>query len=149
MFRAASSAGIPEPLVEYIRSLFAGSRTRLRESGGLSDKVNMNRGIRQVGEQTFSCLAFTNDLVLLTMSSRCQQHQFTAIELPCVVFNTHKCSTVRIDVHERRRCGHVTRLMFCQIGARVTCQTRLSSPLKTSYVRVPTHLISSAKVIGV
>ncbi|KAI0215995.1 hypothetical protein LSAT2_031941, partial [Lamellibrachia satsuma] len=59
----------------------------------------MNRGIRQVGEQTFSCLAFMNDLVLLTMSSRCQQHQFTAIELPCVVFNTRKCSTVRIDVH--------------------------------------------------
>ena len=47
LFLASSNAGIPEPLVVYIRSLYAGSRTRLRVSDGLSDEIMIKRGVRQ------------------------------------------------------------------------------------------------------
>ena len=52
LFLASSNAGIPEPLVVYIRSLYirslyAGSRTRLKVSDGLSDEIMIKRGVRQ------------------------------------------------------------------------------------------------------
>ena len=47
IFLAAASAGIPQPLVEYVRSVYTGSKTRLRVEGEMSQEISVLRGVRQ------------------------------------------------------------------------------------------------------
>ncbi|RLJ22878.1 hypothetical protein DJ031_00040 [bacterium endosymbiont of Escarpia laminata] len=104
---AATSAGIPRPLVGYIRSLYQRPTTRLRVNGELSQEISVNRGVRQgdplspvlfnavidlalrhldpsigvpVGNEVLSCLAFADDLVLLAKTPRGLQSQYSKVE---------------------------------------------------------------------
>ena len=108
VFLAAASVGIPGPLVEYVRSVYAGSKTRLRVNGILSQDISLKRGVRQgyplspvlfnavvdlalphldsnigvqVGSERLPCLAFADDLVLLASTPQGLQTQFNSIEL--------------------------------------------------------------------
>lgn len=134
IFLAAATAGIPPPIVEYVRSLYAGCRTQLRVGGQLSEEIRIARGVRQgdplspvlfntvidlclrhidsnigvsVGDQTLSCLAFADDLVLFSKTPTGLQRQFTIVESALdkcgLAINARKCSSIRLDVHGKRK----------------------------------------------
>ena len=44
---AAATAGIPPPIVEYVRSLYTGCKTQLRVGGQTSEEITIARGVRQ------------------------------------------------------------------------------------------------------
>ena len=104
IFFAAASAGIPQSLVEYVRSVYTRSTTRLRVDGELSQDISVLRGVLQgdplspvffnsvvdlalrhidqeigvsVGTEKRSCLAFA----CLATTPRRLQTQFERIEL--------------------------------------------------------------------
>ena len=47
IFLAAASARIPQPLVEYVRSVYTGSTMRLSVKGEMSQEISVLRGVRQ------------------------------------------------------------------------------------------------------
>ena len=107
IFLAAASAGIPDPIVKYIKSVYTRSQTQLRVNVTLSREISVNRGVRQgdplspmlfnsvidlalrkiddaigvgLGSNKLSCLAFAHDLVLLASTPKGLQRQFNNIE---------------------------------------------------------------------
>ena len=97
IFLAAASAGIPDPIVKYIKSVYTRSQTQLRVNVTLSREISVNRGVRQgdplspmlfnsvidlalrkiddaigvgLGSNKLSCLAFADDLVLLASTPK-------------------------------------------------------------------------------
>jgi len=102
LLHAASRAGCPPPLLEYIKTIYANGRTRLKVGGKLSDPIRVTQGVKQgdplsgvlfnlvidwalaaldrnigfrLGEQLLSHLAFADDVVLISATQAGLQRQ--------------------------------------------------------------------------
>ena len=102
---AATRAGCPSPLLEYIKTIYANGRTRLKVGGKLSEPISVAQGVKQgdplscilfnlvvdwaldaldsnigfkLGEQLLSHLAFADDVVLMSETQAGLQRQIDA-----------------------------------------------------------------------
>src|SRR6218665_3283180 len=142
--RSLKGLGVPSPIVAYVANMYEHMTTVLKVGGRRSGPIQCNRGIRQgdplssflfnsimdevlsylspamgftlADEVMVRCLAFADDLVLVTSTVDGLQEQTERIKyalgLGGLSLNPAKCATLRIDIDSGAKRGIVNPTEF-------------------------------------
>lgn len=152
IIEAAREKGLPDSFLGYLEHSYSNSSTRLQVKGRQSDKVALTRGVRQgdplspalfnyvidtllsrlppgigfeLGERTIRCMAFADDLILISSTKRGLQLLLNrAAEIlgpQGLSFNVGKCRSVSVVPSGRdKKTKVITEPMFELAGQLLT-----------------------------